>query len=93
MRRDKRLLGSILLFVAAIPFALYQGFLTKSYIRAATLGQLDSFAKYLGLPQPPEFCLDFCGPELPFTAGYIAITCVVAAMLLVVAAWWKPKLW
>ena len=91
MPRDKRLLLSILLFVGAACGGLYQGLVAKRYVEAAVSGNLRYFARSFGLPVPPEFCLDFCGPGLPFTAGWLSIASFLAGLILLIRAWWKPR--
>lgn len=91
MPRDKRLLRSILLLVGAACSGLYQGLVTKRYIEAATFGDFRDFAKAFHLPIPPKNCLVFCGPELPFTAGWLSGALFIAGLLLLMRAWWSPR--
>lgn len=91
MPRDKRLLWSILLFVGAACSGLYKGLVTERYIEAATIGDFRYFASAFHIPIPPKSCLDFCGPELPFTAGWLSGALFIAGLLLVMRAWWSPR--
>jgi hypothetical protein len=91
MPKDNRLLWSIVFFAGAMCAGLYQGMVVKRYIEAAVLGHLRFFARTFGQPVPPAFCFDFCVPELPFAAGWLALASFLSGLCLVVRAWWKPR--
>ncbi|WP_427964229.1 hypothetical protein [Altererythrobacter sp.] len=96
MKRDRRLLIALLLFLAATVAAIIQSWIVSMYIVAAVMGggYWDQFIEFFGLEPitgPNQACFDYCAPTLPFIAGWIAIGGFVIGCILVAHAWWKPE--
>ncbi len=94
MRRDRRLLGAMALFGTSFIAALVQAWIVNLYIQAAVLGGWDQFAAFFGVTAPSsgpdKFCFDYCAPELPFIAGWIAIGAFLSGFFSLICIWWKP---
>ncbi|KHS48752.1 MULTISPECIES: hypothetical protein [Novosphingobium] len=95
MQRDRRLLAALLLFLVSLLTGAVQAWIVNAYVRSAISGGWESFADFFGLDAPAKgpaaYCIDFCGPELPFMAGWIAIGAFVSGLMILAFAWWKPK--
>lgn len=95
MQRDRRLFAALLLFIVSLSAGAVQAWIVNAYVRSAMSGGWDSFADFFGVDAPARgpdaYCIDFCGPELPFTAGWLAVGAFVCGLALVARAWWKPK--
>ena len=96
MKRDRRLLVAMLLFLVAVVAGLVQAWIVHLYIVAAVMGQQywDHFTDFFGVDPvvgPNQVCFDYCAPSLPFVAGWIGIVAFMAGWILVASAWWKPK--
>jgi hypothetical protein len=90
MRRDKRLLGAISLFVVSAVAWLIQAGIVRAYIDAAVMGSWSSFSSVYGVRPPPENCLDYCVADLPFIAGWGGIGCFLLGFAFLLAAWLRP---
>jgi hypothetical protein len=95
MQRDRRLLFALLLFTVAVLAGAVQAWIVNAYVRSAMSGSWDAFAEFFGVDAPARgpaaYCIDFCGPELPFAAGWVAIGAFVCGLMILAFAWWKPK--
>ena len=95
MRRDRRLLSAMLLFLISLIAWAVQAWIVQAYIFSAVMGGWDQFADFFGVEAPASgpvvFCLDYCAPELPFMAGWIAIAAFVSGWITMAYAWWKPN--
>lgn len=94
MARDKRLLGAGVLLAGAAAAGIVQAVIMRAYVYAAVMGDWSHFAKTFGVRAPPngphQYCLDYCAADLPFTAGWIGITCFLVGLALVFRCWLKP---
>jgi len=96
MKRDRRLLIAMLLFLVAVIAGLIQAWIINLFIVAAVMGggYWDHFIELFGLDPitgPNQACFDYCAPSLPFIAGWIGIFAFLAGCSMVAYAWWKPK--
>ena len=95
MKRDWRLgLAIALLAIAAIA-SLIQMWIAALFVDAVVLGHQDQFAEYFGVKDPASIegrvCFDYCAPEMPFTAGWIALGTFVIGFVTLIFAWLKPQ--
>lgn len=90
MRRDKRLLGAISLFVLSAVAWLIQAGIVRAYVYAAVMGNWSDFSNFFGVKPPPKYCFDYCVANLPFIAGWIGIGCFFVGFALLFAAWLRP---
>jgi hypothetical protein len=94
MRRDRRLAAAIVLFVLSAVGAGYQVVVVRLFMTAAVMGQWDHFVRTFSveLPyRPNAACFDYCAPDVPFMAGWLAIAGSALGLGLVAHAWWRPK--
>lgn len=93
MKRDRRLLVSMVLFFVALIAGVIQAWIVQSYIWFAVMGNWEQFTGFFGLNPiagPNQICFDYCAPKLPFLAGWIGIASFLIGWILVAYAWWKP---
>jgi hypothetical protein len=95
IKRDRRLLVSLLLLIAALVAIYIQAFVTTIYHHAAASNDWALLLKYFpsaALPPVPPgaVCFDNCSPDLPFIAGWVAIGCFALGLLSLTYCWWKP---
>lgn len=90
MRRDKRLLGAMSLFVASAIAWLIQAGIVRAYVYAAVMGNWSEFSSFFGVCPPSKNCLDYCVANLPFIAGWLGIGCFLLGFALLFAAWLQP---
>ena len=90
MARDKRLLGAGVLLTVSAAAGIVQAFIMHAYVYAAVMGNWSHFAKTFRVQAPANGCLDYCAADLPFTAGWIGITCFLIGLALVFRCWMKP---
>ena len=88
LKRDRRLLVALMLFLAALIASLIQAWIVNLYIVAAVMGggYWDHFIELFGLDPivgPNQFCFDYCAPTLPFLAGWIGIIAFLSGCLTV----------
>lgn len=97
MRRDKRLPAALILSGIALVSGLIQAWIVRSYITAAVMGgeYWDHFVSVFGGKTPSRgpntLCFDYCAPDLPFIAGWVALSAFLGGAFFVLLAWWKPK--
>lgn len=95
MQRDRRLLAALLLFMVALFAGIIQAWIVNAYVRSAVTGGWEPFADFFGVDAPARgpkvYCIYFCGPQLPFTAGWVAIGAFVGGLITLTFAWWKPE--
>jgi hypothetical protein len=95
MKRDRRLLTVIMLFLIAIIAGLVQAWIIRLYLDAAVLGHWTWFADTFGVHAPAsgpdKFCFDYCAPRLPFLAGWIGIASFFGGLAALAFVWWKSK--
>lgn len=91
MRRDRRLSVAMLLFLASAIAWAYQAWVVEAYIYFAVMGGWEQFADFFGVEAPASVCFDYCAPELPFAAGWIAIAAFVAGWVILAYAWWTSR--
>ena len=97
MGRDKRLLVALILFSIALGAGLIQAWIIRHYITAAVMGgeYWDEFVSVFGGEAPARgpniFCFDYCAPDLPFIAGWAALSAFLGGAFFVLLAWWKPN--
>ena len=95
MKRDRRLLIALMIFVISLVACVVQAWVTALYIDAAVTGNWTWFARTFSVAAPasaPEvFCFDHCAPEIPFLAGWVSIAAFTAACAMLAHAWWKPR--
>lgn len=94
-KRDLRLAIALLLLVFSAIAAVLQSVIVANWMNASVLGHWEWFVDTWGgeLPArgPNVFCFDWCAPDLPFWAGWIAIGGFAASFVLIAWAGWKPK--
>ena len=94
-RRDRRLAIALLLFAFAAMAATLQSVIAANWMNATVIGHWEWFVDTWGgeLPArgPKVFCFDWCAPELPFWAGWLAIGCFASGFVLIAWTWWRPK--
>ena len=96
MKRDRRLLIALLLFLVAVIAGFIQAWIVNLYLVAAVMGgggYWDHFVKLFELDPitgPNQVCFDYCAPSLPFIPGWIGIAAFSAGCCLLAYAWWKP---
>lgn len=95
MRRDRRLLIAMLLFITAMVACAVQVQITSLYIDAAVLGGWTWFTKTFSVEMPGsntgQVCFDYCAPALPMFAGWIALAAFVLGWATLAYAWWSPR--
>ena len=95
MRRDRRLLIAMLLFMVSLIAWTIQAFIVRAYVFHAVMGGWEQFASTFGVAAPPSgpnvFCFDYCAPKLPFAAGWIGIAAFSIGWIMLAYAWWKPR--
>ena len=96
LKRDRRLLIALMLFLAAALAGVIQAWIVNRYIVAAVMGggYWDQFIELFDLEPitgPNQACFDYCAPSLPFFAGWIALGAFVGGCIFVAHAWWKPE--
>jgi len=90
MARDKRLLAASVALTGSAVAGIVQAVIMQAYVYAAVMGNWSHFAKTFGVQAPAQYCLDYCAADLPFTAGWIGITCFLLGLALVLRCWLKP---
>lgn len=91
MQRDRRLLAALFLFMVALVAGIIQAWIVNAYVRSAIRGVWEPFADAFGVTAPAKFCLDYCAPELPFVAGWVAIAAFISGLITLAFTWWTPK--
>lgn len=95
MKRNRRLLAAMLLFLASVVAGVVQAWIVQAYITSAVMGGWEQFAEFFGVTAPDsgpvKFCFDYCAPKLPFTPGWIAIFSFMGGLIITAHAWWKPR--
>lgn len=95
MKRDKRLLVALILFVFSLIAGLVQSVILRLFIDAAVIGNWTHFAKTFSVDAPATgpnvACFDYCAPDLPFIPGWIALAAFSGGAFILAHTWWKPK--
>lgn len=96
MERDKRLLIALLLFAGSFVAWIVQVWVTTLYIEASIWGDWTWFAETFSVEAaargPDVFCFGRCAPDLPFVSGWIGTGAFLSGFIMLLVAWWKPKI-
>ncbi len=96
MRRDRRLLIPIGLFLVSLVALAVQAWTVAIYIQSSILDpNWETMVQMFGVEAPANgpdvFCFDYCAPKLPFVAGWIGIGAFLAGLLSLIFRWWKSQ--
>lgn len=96
MRRDRRLLLAVMLFLASGVACFAQAWILNLYISSVASRDWSLFLRFFpsyATETPPEqyYCLGKCYPDLPFIPGWIGIFCFSLGLIVLVYSWRKPK--
>jgi hypothetical protein len=97
VRRDRRLLLALVLFLASGVACFAQAWILNLYIWSLDGRDWSDFLRVFpshATETPPEEyyrCLDTCHPDLPFFPGWIAIISFCSGLAVLAISWWKSK--
>lgn len=97
VRRDRRLLLALMLFLSSGVACLAQTWVLNLYIWSVDSRDWSHFLSFFpsyATETPPEqyyHCLGRCYPDLPFFPGWIGLISFCLGLAVLAYSWWKSK--